>query len=302
MRAAIAAGLILLLLNVAIVVLVYKEGQWRRHSFWLAILVLGLLIQLQVTIGRSHGPLSQALSSRYSTCSLFLVIAPYAILSNLGHKRWGRLIYGLWGLLLTMIVVGLIASTVDGNEAGATKRERTDYWAFVASTSDPQTDAIFNISEHLDAPLIRRIISFLREYQWNVFASPELDAKYAIPPADLPELLVPAYVKLTYVGPDADYRENVRVEGWAVDADKKDLVGGVFLDLDGVLYPTCYGLRRDDAVEALQNGRLRRCGFMRCFPSGLFPTGRHRITFKVLTKDRTAFFKPSDPIDFNVGR
>jgi hypothetical protein len=300
--AAMAAGVIVLLLSAAVLVLVYKEGQWRRHSFWLAMLVLGLLIQLQVTLGRSHLDLRQALSSRYSTSSLFLVIATYAILSNLNRKRRGRLIFGLWGLSLSMIVVGITASTVDGYQAGVTKRQKTDYWAFMVYTCDTQPDKIFNTSENVNASLIRRTTSFLREHRWNVFASPELDARYAIPRADLPKLSVPAHLQLSHFGPEEDFPAVVTISGWAVDADKKNLIGGVFLDLDGVLYPTYYGWRRDDAVEALGNQSLRCCGFLRFFPNEWFSAGRHVVTFKVLTKNRTAFFKSPDPMYLDIKR
>ena len=296
---AIAAGVVLFLLSAAVLVLVYQEHQWRRHSFWLAVLLLGLLVQVQVALGRSNYGPNQAIFSRYSTCSLLIVIAIYALLSNLGGKRLRRLIRGLWALALAIVVAGLIVSTVDGYRAGADKRETREYWAFVICTCDSQPDAIFDISESLQAPMIRRITSLLKEHRWSSFSSPDLVAKYTIPNPDLPELPVQARVMFNDFGPDKDSL-GLMTEGWVVDAAGKNLVGGVFLDVDGVLYPTYYGVSRNDALRTLRDKHLLCCGFIRCFPKTCFSTGRHRVTIRALSKDRTAFFQPSDPLYVDI--
>ena len=46
MNVAMTVGVIVLLLVAAVAILVYQEGQWGRHSFWLAMLVYGLLVSV----------------------------------------------------------------------------------------------------------------------------------------------------------------------------------------------------------------------------------------------------------------
>jgi hypothetical protein len=290
------AGAIVLLLIAAVAVLVYKEDQWGRHSFWLAVLVYGLLIQLQITVGRSLYGVEQAISSRYTTCSLLIIIGVYAILSNLsnsGGKSLGRLIHGLWALFLAMITAGLVVFTVTGYQLGLKAWENVDYHAFMMVTSASQPDVVFDFSPDVRPRLVRRMISCLKEHQWNIFASSEIEARYAIAKANLPELSSPAQVKLIRFGADDESRGTIEVHGWAVDSAAKDLVGGVFLEIDGVLYPTYYGCPCKEILTLFDNRSLVRCGFQRLFPDTLLSLGRHRIDVKVLTKDRTAFFKTS---------
>jgi hypothetical protein len=298
--AGMIVGVIVLLLIAAVVILLYQKGHWRRHSFWLAVLSYGFLIQLQITLGRSNYGLEQALSPRYSTCSLLIIIGIYAILSNLRGKKLGRVIFGLWAFFLALATVGLMVCDVRGYQWGLNAWQNVDYHAFMAYTSDSQPDAVFTLNADVNSPLVRRIISLLREHRWSLFASSEPEALYAPPKADLPELSVPAQIKLTNFGPDEQFKGIVYIAGWAVDSAAKDLVGGVFLDVDGVLYPTYYGWPRDDAFDLLHNRRLRYCGFIRFFPDTFFSVGHHRAMIKVLTKDRKAFFKPSESVSFDI--
>jgi hypothetical protein len=54
-------------------------------------------------------------------------------------------------------------------------------------------------------------------------------------------------------------------------------------------------------LEALGSAQLDNCGFERAFAPGFPGKGHHRLTVKVLTKDRGAFFASAPPADFNVG-
>lgn len=300
MPAATTLGVIVLLLIGVIAVLVYREGQWGRHSFWLALLAYGLLVQLQITLGRSEFGAEQALTSRYTTCSLLIIISIYAILTNLCGGIQGRGIQALWALFLATAAVGVAACDVNGYQLGWKTRQYVDYHAFMAYTSDTQPDKAFDLSADVTPDLTRRVIAFLREHRWNLFATSELDARFAPPKADLPELSIPPTAKLTYLGPKPRSPDVIEVDGWAADADGKDVAGGVFLEVDGVLYPTYYGWYREDAPEQFHDPRLRGCGFLRYFPDTLLAFGRHKMRVKVLTKDRTAFFKPSESVPFNA--
>ncbi len=120
-----------------------------------------------------------------------------------------------------------------------------------------------------------------------------------------PVLSFPAEVQINQFGLDKQSGA-VTAAGWAVDKTGPDLVGGVYLEVDGKLYATYYGINRDDVAEALKSkgslntDRLKACGFMRVFSLAQLGPNPHRLVMKVLNKERTAFFKPGDSVYFNI--
>ena len=81
-----AAGAIILLTAIAAVVLARLDWKGGRHTFWLALILFGLMTEAQTTVGRTGFGPQQALSSRYATFSLFVVIALTAS-SPLSRRR-----------------------------------------------------------------------------------------------------------------------------------------------------------------------------------------------------------------------
>ena len=57
---------------------------------------------------------------------------------------------------------------------------------------------------------------------------------------------------------------------------------------------------RDDALESLHDPSPPMLWFYAILSRYLVPVGHHQATIKVLTKDRKAFFKPSEPMHFDV--
>ena len=114
----------------------------------------------------------QAISSRYSTCSLLIMIGIYAILSNLSGKRLGRLIYGLWAFSLALARPDSSRPTVNGYQLGRSIQRkcrllcvRGVYERFAARY------VLRHFRQTVRPPLTRRVIAFLREHRWNLFAS-----------------------------------------------------------------------------------------------------------------------------------
>ena len=85
---------------------------------------------------------------------------------------------------------------------GRKTRGILDYQAFMVYTSDSQPDSVFGLSVDVGPPLIRRVISFLREHRWNVFASPRTRSALRAPEGRSPRAFRPGEVKLTLFGPD----------------------------------------------------------------------------------------------------
>ena len=182
-----------------------------------------------------------------------------------------------------------------------------EYNTFVFCTVNSQPDMAIppKATAFAEPDYMRQKIAYLEKRRLNIFAPGGPSAQYAIPDAHLPVLPLPAEITINQFSFDKQSGK-VTAAGWAVNKTGQDLVGGVFLDVNGVLYPAYYGIGRDDVADALKNkgfsqiDRVRRCGFMRDFSLAQLGPNPHRLVMKALKKDRTAFFQPSDPITFNI--
>jgi glycosyltransferase involved in cell wall biosynthesis len=96
----------------------------------------------------------------------------------------------------------------------------------------------------------------------------------------------------------SQYQRGLVVRGWAVDARARDLAGGVYLDIDGTLYPAFYGGIRKDVAEHFQIERYNHSGFQRLV-FNLKP-GIHRISLVILSHDRKAYYKPEHSVMFEI--
>jgi hypothetical protein len=289
----IAAGVIIIFLSLLAVVLVLREKAWMQHSFWLAIIAFGLLIQLQITLARSGFGINQALSSRYATCSLLIVIGTYSILSNLSSRRSGNLVLTLRGIYTVLVLIGLFFSTFQGYENGSKRKQVAEYWIFLMCSIESQPDQVLYLSDNVPPALVRRVTRFLKEHKWNFFASRETVLRYEVPSTILPEIPLQATTAMSTFGPLENDPLIFVAAGWALDPAAEDLVGAVFLEIDGILYPTYYGADFGDPIHSPKHEELRYCGFQRLFPMSKLGDGYHQVAIKVLTKDRKAFFRPS---------
>jgi len=310
---AICVGAIILFLALVSTVLSFTEHKSSPFSFWLGLIAYSLLVDGATTLGRAGFGPGQALSTRYATFSGLAVIGVFGILTCLAAVNRTRPIAALWGCLFSLIVSGLVLSSIEGFEIAAHEKLAKEYQAFVLSTGETQPDEVVRGATS-EAEDVRRGIVLLRRHGWNVFAPGGTAAHYAAPPATLP--VVPAEAKsgLSQFGIQKD-TNYLMVRGFATNAEGNDVAGGVFLDIDGTLYPTFYGMPSPGlaqwlakaaaggaaaAVSAPANDRLEHCGFQRAFIPGLLPKGHHRLAIKVLTKDGTASFAPQALGEFNV--
>ena len=319
---ATTAGVVIMLLAAASTVLSLADKDRGTYSFWLGIIVFSLLAGGATTVGRAgYGP-DQALSTRYATFSELAVIGVYGILSCMTARRRAVPVAAMWGCLFGLIAVGLVVSTFEGFEIGAKEKLAKEYHAFVLSTIDTQPDEVARAANESADP-IREGVVLLKKHGWNVYAPGGTASHYVPPPVTLPVLAAPAQVALSQFGVPKDAKY-LTIGGWATNAEGSDAVGGVFLDIDGTLYPTFYGMpspglgkwmanaRAEREAQAAgsagkavtaqrqMNDRLEQCGFQRAFAPGLLAKGRHRLTLKVLTKDGAAFFASPLPAEFTV--
>src|SRR5262245_61653884 len=98
----------------------------------------------------------------------------------------------------------------------------------------------------------------------------------------------------------SQYQPHVVVRGWAVDVGVKDLAGGVYVDIDGKLYPAYYGGDRKDVADHFQVQAYRRSGFQR--PVLDLNAGLHTLSIAVLTRDQKAYYKPEQTVTFEISQ
>ncbi len=90
------------------------------------------------------------------------------------------------------------------------------------------------------------------------------------------------------------------VRGWAVDAKVRDSAGGVYVDIDGQLYPAYYGFPREDIAEQFHSPPFRYCGFQAGIPLLKIGRGPHKFSIKILTNDLKAYYSPEEAVDFDL--
>ena len=81
----------------------------------------------------------------------------------------------------------------------------------------------------------------------------------------------------------------VNFSGWAADSSAKEISGGVWLEIDGKLFPAVTGRENRLAELLLRDQRYRSSGFSRDVPLSELGVGSHRISLVVLTHDRQGY-------------
>ncbi len=82
------------------------------------------------------------------------------------------------------------------------------------------------------------------------------------------------------------------LKGWAVDADSKKAAGGVYIDIDGYLFPAMYGHPRKDVAKHFDTPGYDYCGFEASFSLHNVPKGNHRVSLKIMTHDQKQYYSP----------
>jgi len=83
----------------------------------------------------------------------------------------------------------------------------------------------------------------------------------------------------------------LQFSGWAADPSAKAPSGGVWVEIDGRLYPAVDGVERPDAELALGDPRFRRAGYYRRIPMSEVGWGPHQFSLIILTHDRAGYYR-----------
>ena len=95
----------------------------------------------------------------------------------------------------------------------------------------------------------------------------------------------------------------IDVTGWAVDDEAKDVAGGVYVDVDGELFPAFYGIdteNRKRVGDLFESPSYRYSGFERAIPLSEIGTGSHNLSIIVLTNDRKRYYRPEHQVTLEI--
>lgn len=92
---------------------------------------------------------------------------------------------------------------------------------------------------------------------------------------------------------------HLSVAGWATEGTGAQAAGGVFVMIDGKLFPAVYGLPAQINAEG---HACADCGFSRLIPIDEIGSGSHQVSIAVLARDGTGYFQPTLPRTFTTSQ
>ncbi len=170
---ALAGGLVIGCLALAMFLATYGRGVLREHPFWISLLLYSLFILAAITLGRSGTfGLWQAAISRYTTFSILAVASVYAMLAKMVFAR--RSSVGRTVLLIALFGTVLLSAGIsyrNGIEMGRAQEASRERAAHVLKTYEFQPDA--RLADLYPRPeTVRRRAPLLERLGYNVFSEP----------------------------------------------------------------------------------------------------------------------------------
>lgn len=313
--AAVAGGLLVCLI-VAGLFLIYRAGNFSESSFWITLLCFSLLCLASITAGRTGFAfvevgigIEQALSSKYATYSILSVISIYAIHVKLAADHRSQATAALAGVLLGLILVTIPASYVLGLQKGKRGEARQERAAFVLATYDTQRNEAIQGLVHRRPEKIRTLAPTLQKLDYNVFSEAR---SQPLPPrlSDLSPVSVFTRSSSTINGKRVNNQDQsmtiskerpfVRVAGWAVDTEAKKAAGGVYINIDGKVFPAFYGIKTNGLAKRFDVPAYQNSGFRRAIPISEIGEGTHELSILVVTNDKEEYYKLRQKVTFAV--
>ena len=306
---AFVGGLSVACLALVSLVLLYRSGRLGQYSFWISLLAYSLFILATITLGRSgkYPPL-QALAPRYTTFSILATVSVYTMAVKMAFERRSSINTALLVALSGIVLLSASISYSNGVREGTKERVSREKAAFVLSMYESQPDEA--LAERLNprANVVRDRTPVLQTLGYNVFSEPQ--APGSLPPlSDLSPVGSPTPSAMAVTGPEISQQDGtavvpegsfVKVGGWAVDANNKSVAGGVYVDIDGNLFPAFYGADRQDVADSSGVSSYRYSGFERAIPVSEIGVGTHELSAVVLTSDRKGYYRPDQKVTLEV--
>lgn len=301
---ALATGLLLVGFIAAGLLLIHKDRKWGEYSFWVALLLFSLGTLAAITAGRAG--FEEAVHSRYTIFSIPAVISVYVILVKSTFYRRSYAIAGLCGALVLVVLASLPVSYAEGIRAGKRFEMNREKEAFLISTHESQPPKLLK-----QIPWVRRgkFLVTLEKLDYSVFSEeekilpPRLSALSQVSGRTLSGVETIANIEVNPQNQPVVVPKStpfIEITGWAVDERAKDVAGGVYVDIDGKLFPAFYGERKKGIARRFDVPAYEYSGFERAIPTSEIGPGTHTLSIVVLTSDRKRYYLPDREVVFEV--
>jgi hypothetical protein len=298
MRGAVAAGALLLLLEMTIGLILAIEW-WRdreRPPFGLWLIVCAVATQVMISLNRAGFGVGQGLSPRYATYSSLAPIGLYWC-TIARRDRW-RLAQPLALVLATLMAMGFLSGSLDGLTQGRKWNVDRKWRAYLLYTAKYQPSSLLAKDLYSNPDHARLYATALERLGLNVFAEEHVRPERLIATTVRPQFMIEQVngappnptVPIVVSGDDV-----IRVTGWALDASKRPLPA-LFVSVDGTLdIPGHIGIDKPEVTAAAGTRRAKWCGFVTTFSASLLTPGEHILTVKFVSEDKVHAFV-TDPV------
>ena len=82
-----------------------------------------------------------------------------------------------------------------------------------------------------------------------------------------------------------------KVSGWAVDHTNRTAASGVDVVIDKMVFPSTYGIHRNDVADYFRRAMYRDTGFTASIPANAVPAGEHWLSLRVVTLAGGCYFQ-----------
>ena len=167
---AFIGGSIIFFIFLITLLYLYKNKRLEHNTFWVGAMVFSFLTILSISAGRCGFGIEQAMTSRYVTFSIFIVISLYAILIDVTMREKQIFIKSLFFLLVFMILLSIPYSYKLGWETGNKEKHNREYLAFILATIDSQPEE--NIKKiYAGTKEVKERAIILKKMKWSVFSN-----------------------------------------------------------------------------------------------------------------------------------
>ena len=315
----LVVGLVLVCLALVGLFFVYKDRRLGQYSFWISLMFYSFLILAAITSKAFPDGIELALAQRYTSFSVLAVVSIYGLLATMALRRGLSIRRPSIRTILPAFLAGAVvlsAATVSypkGIEAGRKSKADNEKAAFVVATYESQPDEVLQENSGISkgARVVRERAPVLQRLGYNVFS--EAQAQQVLPPplSELSPVASPTPFSLTVSGDGVSQEDQsvvvseetsfIQLTGWAVDAGNESTAGGVYIDIDGELFPAFYGTKVEQRVARYLGGpAYRYSGFERAIPVSEIGAGSHELSIVVLTADRKGYYRPDQKVALEI--
>jgi len=241
---------------------------------------------LSVAIGRAGFGAEQALSSRYTSFSLYFYIGLY--LANVPKtdsekSTFDRIVISV---LLTILYLSVIFAYTQSTRIGRQYLVSHSYMVYLLRNYDLVSDDDL-LNFHPNSKKVREVAEMLAKRRWNAFRNAAVhENPLAGERALSKKQSLPFNKNIFRITEKA-----VVIEGtFILDPDNGRAADAVYIRIIGKYYPAFYVERWDDMTDYFQNSRLKYSGYFSLLPRDTFFPGLNPIEIIVLTKDRQTYY------------